>query len=712
MEASPNKPITLLATAISLLAGITALRPIASGDTYWHLTLGKATVDAGWFCFPEPVGLSAVSTYCNHYWAWNVPAWLAWEAGGPAALGVLTAVTAGFAAWLTILLGRRIAGPNAEWTGFAFGALAVAGVHHRFVARPQAIFLLMVPLLLLLALRWKRHTDPLPKPLLGAIGALLLYWSHAHPSVTIAPLMLAALGFGVAITRDVTFRLELDGVNRIRLAAWTGLCALLVLGPKGIGILDVVAEHADSDISEHVGEFQKMPLEAWWPPWDTPLAIAELLFVLGLLGALWRRRLDLGPAALALLGLLMTWNAVRFRAVWAVLALPFAVIGMVSPEGERRETRVIAVLAALAAGVALVLENPSPQLGVDEALFPTGPADLLEEVGLRGPLFAGHRAGGYLGWELGGDVKIPIDGRAPLLFNEEEYFAARRAMDNFGAFAALDRRHRFDAAVTYKDTDTCRGLDGDPRWVPVWTGETFALFAAADGALRGKLAPLEALDPCGSTVARCRQDPRLGALAAKEAADLARITPHEAWLPRLEALLALQCPPAGEKRSTVEPLRRAEALDPQHPDLPWLRAQERLQYGDGEGALVELAFARQHTEADLLRLRVLRRLDRPAAAAPIARALLERLDDAAPVELRDLAGWAFTGSADWPAATRQAIRGAFEGSAESHLRLARLLDEERVTPLLIPVAEGLLNRPRPLPTPRPALSDDDDSATP
>lgn len=692
---------------------------MASGDTYWHLTLGKATVDAGWFCFPEPVGLSAVPTYCNHYWAWNVPAWLAWEAGGPAALGVLTAITAGLAAWLILLLGRRVAGPDAEWTGLALGALAVAGVHHRFVARPQAVFLLMVPVALLLALRWRRHQQPLPKALLGSIAALLLYWAHAHASVTIAPLMIAALGFGVALTRDVKLRLELDGVSKGRVAAFAGLCALLLLGPKGIGILNLVAEHADSDISEHVGEFQKMPLEAWWPPWDTSLAIAELLLVLGLLGAVWRRRLDLGPAALAVLGLLLTWNAVRFRAVWAVLSLPFAVVGMVPLDGERKETRVIAALAVLAAGVVLVMENPEPRLGIDEAIFPTGPADVLARVGLKGPIFAGHRAGGYLGWELGGDVKVPIDGRAPLLFNEEEYFAARRAMADFVAFEGLDRRHRFEAAVTYKDTDTCRGLAADPRWMPVWTGETFALFGVSDGTLLGELAPLGGLDPCGSTVTLCRKDPAIGPLAAKEAAELARITPNEAWLPRVEALLALQCPPSGRALSPAEPLRRAEALDPQHPDLPWLRAQSRLQTGDAEGALAELALAHEHTEADLLTLRVLRRLNRPAAAAPVARALLERLDDAAPVELRDLAGWAFGGTADWSAAARQAIRGAFEGSAESHLRLVRLLDESRVPAPLIPVAQGLLNQPRPLPPSSPSpspspnrLDDDDDSAAP
>jgi hypothetical protein len=691
----PLSPVGLLAAALSLLAGVTALRPVGSGDTYWHLSLGKATVEAGWFCFPEPVGLSAVPTYCNHYWAWNVPAWLAWEAGGPAALGLLTGVTAGLASWLILRLSAALAGPRAAWTGLALGALAVAGVHHRFVARPQSVFLLMVPMILLLGLRWRRSPVPAPRGLLAGIAALLLYWAHAHASVTIAPLMLASLAFGVALSSDWGLRLE--GVTRPRVLAFAGLCALLLLGPKGIGILSMVAEHADSDISEHIGEFQRMPATAWWPPWDTSLALAELLAGLGILGVLRRRRAELGPAALALLGLLLTWNAVRFRAVWSVLALPFAVLGL-RPEGDRREAReaaTLAVVAVLAAGAAMLVENPRPGLGVDEAVFPVGPAEVLRQAKLQGPVFAGNRAGGYLGWELGPQgVRIPIDGRAPLLFNEEEYFAARRAMADFAVFETLDRRHRFEAAITYKDTNTCVGLSADPRWVPVWTGETFALFAAADGALRGALRPLVGIDPCGSTVARCRQDPTAGPLAWDEAQHLATLTPREAWLPRLQALLALQCPSPGARPSPDEPLRRAAALAPDHPDMPWLRAQARLQTGDAEGALAELALARRHTEADLLTLRLLERLDRPADAAPVARALLERLDDDAPLEARELGGWAFAATGEWAAASRQALRGAFEGSAQSLALVRRLYAEDRIPAALVPVAEGLMSPPR------------------
>jgi len=713
-ESAP-RTATLVCVALSLLAGITALRPVASGDTYWHLTLGKSTADAGWFCFPEPVGLSAVETYCNHYWAWNLPAWLTWELGGAPALGVLTALTAVVASWLILLLARTLTGPGAPWTGIALGALAVAGVHHRFVARPQSVFLLLVPAALLLALRWRRHPSPLPRGLLAGTAALLLVWAHAHASVTIAPLIVASLAFGVAL---VPTGLVLDGVSKPRVAAFLGLCTLLLLGPEGVAILDMVAEHADSDISEHVGEFQSMPRDAWWPPWDTSLALAELLLLLGAVGALRKRRLELGPLALALLGLLMTWNAVRFRAVWSVLTLPFAAVGWApdTPGGsEVRDARVFAALAVLLSGASLVADNPRPRLGVDEAIFPVGPADVLRGAALTGPVFAGHRAGGYLGWELGGAVQIPIDGRAPLLFNEEEYFAARRAMADYSAFEALDRRHRFEAAVTYKDTNTCQGLMADPSWVPVWTGETFALFGAADGALRGKVRPLSAIDPCGSTLARCRLQPEVGPRARAEAVALQSLTPNDAWLPRLDALLGLQCPPTGADSLVGDALARAEELDPRHPDLPWLRAQARLKTGDAEGSLVELALARGHVESDLLTLRILRSLDRPEPAAPIARALLKQQDDAATAEMRDLGGWAFGAVGDWRAASRQAIRGAIEGSEESRLRLRDLLTGGHVPDKLVPVAEGLLappRRPAPISSPSQPSAPNPASATP
>lgn len=681
----PRRGPALLAIALTLLAAVCAWGPVTSGDTFWHLTLGKATANEGWFCFPEPVGLSAVPTYCNHYWAWNLPAWLVWEGGGPTGLALLTALSAGAAAAAVFLLGRALL-PGSPWTALALSALAVAGMHHRFVPRPQAAFLLLVPVALLLALRWRRTGAGV-----AVLAGLLLYWGHAHASVTIAPLIIGSLAFGVAWSSEGG--LELEGWSRKRVLIFVGLGLLLLLGPKGVGILGLVAEHADSDIAEHVGEFQKMPPQAWWPPWDTPLALAELLVLLGGLGALRRRRVELAPLALALLGLAMTMNAVRFRAVWSVLALPWAAWGFVrrpdaGPEGLER--RVLAVLASVIAAAVLLHDGPKPA-GLERSHFPVGAAAALESVGFEGPVYTGHRAGGYIGWRLQGRAKIPIDGRAPLLFNDEEYFAARMSMAEFGPFRELDRRHRFEAAIVGKGTGTCSGLADDPLWTPVWVGEDFTLFGPTEGALVAALGPVQWLQPCGGGHgARCRLEPGYGARARAEARRLRALAPDEGWLARLETTLALQCPDG----SIDEAAAALAAVEPRHPDRPWLEGLLAARRGDAEAALAHYAAAEDHLAADMAALELLRSLDRPVDAAPIARRALFREDDGAPIALRELGGWACVGVEDWPCAARQGIRGALLGSETSRDQLRALLQRGVVPEALVPVAEGLLAPPR------------------
>ena len=154
-RARDQRLLTLLAAALVLCAFVFALQPISSGDTYWHLTAGKTTAAHGFWWWPEPVGLTAVERWCNHYWLSNTPAWLIWEAAGPVGLGIVTALFAALASAAVLWLARTLA-PGAPWTALGFGALAVAGFHHRFAARPQAFFLLMVPLGLWLGTRWAR----------------------------------------------------------------------------------------------------------------------------------------------------------------------------------------------------------------------------------------------------------------------------------------------------------------------------------------------------------------------------------------------------------------------------------------------------------------------------------------------------------------------------------------------------------------------------
>ena len=684
--ARDQRLLRLLSAVVVVCAGVFALKPISSGDTYWHLTAGKTTAQHGYWWWPEPVGLTALEEWCNHYWATNLPAWLIWEAGGPVGLGIVTALFAAMAAAAVLWLARVLA-PGAPWTALGFGAIAIAGFHYRFAARPQAFFLLMVPLGMLVGHRWARP-ERLSRAVIAGTALFLLLWAHGHASATIAPLFLAGLAFGVVVGLDGS--LTLTGFTRRRLAAFVGVSLIpIVLGPKGLGSLGLVSSHSAGDTVQHIAEMQAMPLDAWWPPMDAPLLIAEALTLLAVVGMVRKRRFELGPLALAVLGLMLAATTLRFRAVWCVLAVP-AVLAAWAPAREEITHKLLGGAATGVALLLLVLASPSPGLGVVRGNFPVGATDFLRAADFSGPVFAGSRAGGYVGWELQGAAKIPIDGRNPLLFNSEEYYAARRAMTDMQPLEVLDRRWGFGAVITYKNQPVCDGLVASPEWIPVYVGPIFALFGREGSDLAAQ--PLTALEPCGRTsqVVRCRTEPGYGDRARAEIARLSAIVPDEPWLHRLDAMMAMQCPSPDAAGAGVA-LERAAALDADHPDLPWLRGQLFVLAGDEDGALRALEGVDDHYEAGMLRLRLLKKADRPADALPLAKALLVQEDDAAPIPLRELGAWACDQTGDDVCATVQAYRATVEGSTTAPALLRRLLDEGRVPTHLVPVAQGALN---------------------
>ena len=220
-----------------------------------------------------------------------------------------------------------------------------------------------------------------------------------------------------------------------------------------------------------------MPLQWWWPPHARSILFVEVLAAIGVIGAIRSRRLAVGPAALAVFGLLMTLNTHRFRAAWAILLVPLVIDGW---RGSFRREGTRATAIALAVGVVLAASQTrgwsGPDLGLDPAWVPTELGDAVVRFDVTGPIFNDYDAGGFLGWTLYGKARVFIDGRTPPYFTDDHFFAMRAAMADPAVFARLDAGYRFTAAVVPHDAALCAGLAAQAEWTAVWTGPRRTLF--------------------------------------------------------------------------------------------------------------------------------------------------------------------------------------------------------------------------------------------
>jgi hypothetical protein len=182
----------VLALALAFLA----LRPVTTPDFWWHLSMGRATWEAASFTYPDPVALGgegeAASHYVNVVWLFDVPLYLIHRAGGIVAVNLFLAALAAAcfaAAWL---LARDVAGRCAPWTALLVAALAAGGAHLRFIQRPQAVFLVLLPLTFLLARRAARSAGLTQAVYTGGLLLAVAAWTQIHASVVIAPVMTLA----------------------------------------------------------------------------------------------------------------------------------------------------------------------------------------------------------------------------------------------------------------------------------------------------------------------------------------------------------------------------------------------------------------------------------------------------------------------------------------------------------------------------------------
>lgn len=478
----PRDPTIPLGLVLAVAAGILRLRPLGAPDVWWHLSVGRTVLAERARRFPDVVGIPPKDEFVAGEWLFDVLAVGLHDVGGSAAL-VIFAALAAVASFLAVwALARFLAGPAHRWSALGVTALVAATTAVRFFPRPHVLFLVLLPVVLLLAAKAARAPAREQLPWLGGLLATVALWSQCHPSVLIAPAVVGAAG-----APWVFGRRRADDVASLTPAMWATfglLCAMPLLSPYGAGIFDQILGHAGTDSTAHIGEMHPMPPEWWWPPRARSILFVEVLAGMGIVGAIRSRRVAIGPAGLALFGLFMTLNTHRFRSAWAILLVPLVIDGL-RGSLRRENGRVAAVVLA----TALLLVGSQargwggPDLGLDPEWVPTELGEAVVRHGVEGPIFNDYDAGGYLGWTLYGKARVFIDGRTPPFFTDDHFFAMRAAMADPAVFARLDRGYRFTAAVVPHGEPLCAGLVRDEAWGAVWVGPRRTLFLK--GAPRG-----------------------------------------------------------------------------------------------------------------------------------------------------------------------------------------------------------------------------------
>ena len=670
-----ERTTTFAAGLLVGLAVVLRLRPLQSLDLWWHLSMGREARAAGARVFEDPLSWGTGHPYTDPEWLFDVGALTLWELGGVAAMVLMPALLAGASAALAWLLAATLLGPSRPWAAVLLAALAVGGSSWRFDPRPQALFLVLLPATLWFAAMARGGAGRARAGWLAAVVATLVIWTQSHSSMVIGPVV----AWAMLLPRG---RPDAPWTPH-QLAGIVALGAVPLLGPFGLDVIGQVLGHAGSDAAQHITDMRPMPLSGWIPRLGSSVLYVELIAGLGIVGAVLHRRLAPGPLALVLLGFAMTLTAHRFRAAWALMAIPLAAEALrhAAAHVEDGWGRRVAAASVVLVPLALAAGEPGPTLRWDRTSVPSDATSALESLDFEGRLFNDYDGGGWVGWALGPEVQVFIDGRTPTHFSGERFAAARAAYEDGDAFTALHREHGFDGILIRRDQGLCDALESAPQWDAVWFGQDRVVFLPADGRDLSHLAPCTSASSVGRCLAADDPAPSFAELDRIRALD-----PAHGYLDRLGVALALHC--AQNPARAAEHLGAAMRFDSAHPDIPRFAATIQRGLGRNEEALLALAAAADDDGAAIdLRLQALRALGRPAEALPLARARTAALGDAAPRELRALLAWACADAGDDPCLTAQATRAALLGDAEA----LALLKEQDARGALPATHRGLMD---------------------
>lgn len=643
------------------------VHPVHESDPFWQMTLGRAVLASGARTFPEPVAFSeftnpavvpewlwAVSTYVLHQlWGWPALAFL---------LG-FAAMAAALAVWK---LARAYAG-DAPTAAIALVALlGLVLVSSRMRLRPQAAFMVLLPLFVLFAHRYEQASERARIRAGVALVALEVLWAQLHGSFVLGP---AILGLVIA---PRLWAERTQAAWRCHAVVLLGVTAALFTSAHGLETIGYVLAHSGGDAALHMQDMRP-PSWASLDPTASPYAAAYLsLWALALAGAITDRRIDLGGLGLALLGVALLATASRFFAAAGLLAIPLAARGVsaLSAAYARRTVRLPAFVAVCTAAGLFVwagwitghLYGPLGRTGLAIHAHPRAATAFLANAPDGARVLSSMSASGPLGYWLEGHVRTYLDARTPLYFDDTDFGVARELFAHADALERGIAHFEPWAVVVERDTTACRSMEDldDEGWVPVVIEARFTTFIPSDRAGESGALALEALAPCGAAYLAanaCRED---GTAFGR---DLVRLTSlaDGAFAAYLAAEHALGCRGEPEIAARLLPPRdEAFSFEQAHVNLAGRLALAR---GDFPRALALLG--PRARAGDVQALNALGAAMPARTGAPAFRGVLEDAmsawGDTAPPELRSNLALLCTTLEDAECARFHGLRAAARG---------------------------------------------------
>ncbi|MET0386986.1 MAG: hypothetical protein ABW321_13555 [Polyangiales bacterium] len=504
----------LLAAGLVLHAIGLAVRPLDEADTFFHLSLGRAVLQAGARVVPEPTAfVDFTEPAIASEWLWSVLSYAVYRWGGFIGLSLLGCVLAGLAALSVVAYVFHAAAAARARVGVAaIAVLTLCVVQCRTSVRPELAVFSVLPLYLIATRRYA-HTALPRRVYVGAALVLgTVIWAQLHGSFVLAPVLFVIQQLGpshAATPADRRSWLRCDGAVLALLLAATFTSAY------GTDVSELIGAHASGDAVRHIREMSA-PTWVMLNPFAASNAAALLvLLVLGLLGALLERRVALREWLLVALGLALLSTANRFIAQAALLSVPAAVRGS---EALAKHFALApgrwpaAILRAGCALFALALlfdtarhmqqaHGPLGRLGVSEPSFALHASRALAELPDGAAVLTDYTSSAVVGFLGEGRLRTFVDGRTPLYFDDTDYALARELERDTGALQRGITRYGVSAAVVRRESPACVQLA--QGWSVALIEPLYTTFVREPVARR-----LQHVRPCGLAYLRpssCRE---------------------------------------------------------------------------------------------------------------------------------------------------------------------------------------------------------------
>jgi hypothetical protein len=499
LPAVPRHPASLLAIMVAAACVLVSVSFVLFETDFWqHLLVGRVL----WQTHVVPDRQIWIwPTYgapdITPSWGFRALVWPFWRVGGVWGLFVwrwLTTLTVFGLLWMTA---RRLGARGLA--GLVVVVLAALVYRQRSQIRPETLASVLLALELWI-LECRRQG--------GRDHALWLVpiawvWANCHVSYFLGPVVLGLYHLGSDDAERVTAAGKPRGGARgmAPRLPWVGLAMIAIsfVNPYGWRALWQPFEFAlfwrREPIFETIGELRPV---MWWANWRNGLP-ALVFGWPALIAWRWRRgRPDMVEALVCALFTALGVGTQRFLGFYAVACVPFAARDLDDWLATRRRPAWSAgpwVRAATVSALCVIVGLPewsrSEQpigIRIDMRRFPVAACDFMAAHGVRGRGFNPFYFGGYMLWRF-----WPDRDRLPFMDihqsgTDEDRRLYGRAMLRNDAWAALDRRHRFDYLLLNRVPSRSGRLtdmvDRDSTWDLVFIDDAAALFVRRGGPLR------------------------------------------------------------------------------------------------------------------------------------------------------------------------------------------------------------------------------------